>query len=429
MKFFTAVFILSFLLSGNQAFALMAAPPIDDSSLPRAPQLPAQRPESVPVQPLNNFPETTPFQNFIFVPAVPIVVPTVVALPIDEGLFLGSQFLVREKETGAIIGSYYKRVYTAEEQRVTVVTTPPVPNTQFLVDKNSNTSVDFDLPEDNNGSVKISIVVPEGVTTSELRFNLAPNVSNPNTVTVQAQTSNGLKTVVATTQVYGSSVKFPETTANYFEVTFTYVQPLRISEISLIPKIVNQSVDQTLRFLAQPMMSYEVFLNADSSVSVTSSEAGNLTKDEGVLLLDRYPAQTNMFYIPADVDSDGVRDTLDNCVKTFNPKQEDIDRNGRGDACEDFDRDGYMNNVDNCPNNPNYNQRDEDGDGIGDVCDSEESRFTERNKWVPWVGIGMAALVILILFTLVATSTRRKEGEAEDVPDLDSEGGSEREGD
>ena len=93
---------------------------------------------------------------------------------------------------------------------------------------------------------------------------------------------------------------------------------------------------------------------------------------------------------------------MDNCVREPNPEQEDIDGNERGDACDDWDRDGYINSKDNCVNDPNRNQRDVDHDGLGDACDEEESRFTEANPWIPWVGMGGAAFVLIILFTLVA---------------------------
>ena len=93
-----------------------------------------------------------------------------------------------------------------------------------------------------------------------------------------------------------------------------------------------------------------------------------------------------------------------------------MDGNGRGDACDDFDRDGVINSKDNCPNNPNRNQLDTDGDGIGDVCDREESRVTERYPWLPWLGIGFVALVLLGLFVMVARempAAMREEGQEE----------------
>jgi hypothetical protein len=58
----------------------------------------------------------------------------------------------------------------------------------------------------------------------------------------------------------------------------------------------------------------------------------------------------------SDEDNDGIPDTLDNCLLTPNPSQDDTDQDGAGDGC------------DNCPvSNPD--QRDDDENGIGDVCD------------------------------------------------------------
>jgi len=131
-------------------------------------------------------------------------------------------------------------------------------------------------------------------------------------------------------------------------------------------------------------------------------------------------------YVIADIDEDGIPDIYDNCVSTKNSNQEDIDNNGRGDDCEDFDKDGLMNIDDNCINNPNRNQQDIDGDGIGDVCDFEESRFTEKYKWIPWVGISFAGIILIILFALVIKSkpfkdinNKDKEKDVENHNDLE----------
>jgi hypothetical protein len=78
---------------------------------------------------------------------------------------------------------------------------------------------------------------------------------------------------------------------------------------------------------------------------------------------------------PRDTDSDGVRNSIDNCDNVPNPGQEDADSDGVGDVCDDT-----PNPVEICDNGT-----DDDGDGLIDIDDpdcrppGEEFRFELSN--------------------------------------------------
>ena len=70
----------------------------------------------------------------------------------------------------------------------------------------------------------------------------------------------------------------------------------------------------------------------------------------------------------------------DSCPGVWDPQQQDVDRDGVGDACDlcpvdpdglvgDADSDGFGDSCDLCPDDPDPEQIDADGDGHGDACD------------------------------------------------------------
>ncbi|XP_019819363.2 cartilage oligomeric matrix protein [Bos indicus] len=90
-----------------------------------------------------------------------------------------------------------------------------------------------------------------------------------------------------------------------------------------------------------------------------------------------------------NTDGDKWGDACDNCRSQKNDDQKDTDKDGRGDACDDdIDGDRIRNPVDNCPKVPNSDQKDTDGDGVGDACDNcpQKSNADQRDVDHDFVG-------------------------------------------
>ena len=97
----------------------------------------------------------------------------------------------------------------------------------------------------------------------------------------------------------------------------------------------------------------------------------------------------NLAFGSVDADCDGLKNSEDNCPVTFNPDQEDVNKNGIGDACDaafhnerkvdlrcDHDGDGVLDKDDNCKLVCNPDQKDTNKNGIGDACESPSGWYT-----------------------------------------------------
>ncbi|MBI2474153.1 MAG: thrombospondin type 3 repeat-containing protein [Candidatus Taylorbacteria bacterium] len=330
-------------------------------------------------------------------------VPTAVEVPFDNEYIERLNFAVMDITDKTFEPSLYiDRVNTKEVQLQALPTMGLSNESQLgrMFDREPRTFAEFLLPEAGEGRVVLNINGATSVTVSGLTLLLDNYVALPKYIEISAITSAGTKVVLAKTQMNSQTVRFPKTTAQNWMISLTYSQPLRITELKFIEENAGVVQNRGLRFLAQPNHAYRIFYDPDRYVTALVGEAANLYDDKGVLRLAQSAGLNNPVYLISDADGDSVPDITDNCVQTANLDQEDVNENGRGDVCDDFDRDGITNDKDNCKDKPNFDQRDTDGDKIGDVCDGEESRITEKYKWLPWLGIGFAAIVLLGLFII-----------------------------
>lgn len=340
-----------------------------------------------------------------------LIIPKVVEIPFDASGLERSDFLVLDKTTGDFQPSLLIKNKISDVVSSTVVTADPsssVGSPESLTDNNDQTYTEIALPNSGMGQTRVILESENIINTDSIYILLDNYVALPKTVAVYTGDDSSLKTVLASKVMDSQVVHFPKVSSKRFVVDLTYGQPLRITEIRFGGQVYNQKENSKLRFLAQPDHQYEVYFNPDRRVSAPIGEMGNLYDNEGLLVLPASPDVDNKSYTAADSDGDGIIDIRDNCVRVSNLDQKDIDNNGRGDVCDDFDKDGVINSVDNCPDQPNYNQSDVDADKIGDVCDGAESRITEKYSWLPWLGMGLAALVVIGLFILTAMSMRKK---------------------
>lgn len=325
--------------------------------------------------------------------------PTVIEVPLDSDYGNRDIFAVYNKTTSSFEPYYVKNKTFDESDNIALMVNNEL-NSSKLTDNNFYTYEEFDILGDDMTEAIITLKSDKLITSDSLTVLLDKHVALPNKIRVNVLI-DGREKIIATKEMNGYKVYFPKTSSNEWVIHFYYTQPLRITEIKLHQT--DKASTNGLRFLAQPENEYVLYLNPDRIVDIRVGETGDLISDSEVLILDanNLYSLTNPNYILADIDNDGVPDIRDNCTDVFNPEQDDLDNNGKGDACEDYDKDGIINKFDNCPNLPNKDQLDSDNDNIGDVCDSEENRITEKYVFIPWLGIIFAFGTIIVLFAII----------------------------
>lgn len=353
------------------------------------------------------------FRSVVKIPELNLSFPMTVELPLQAAEAGHNRQGVWETTTG--IWQPYLVMTTNVPTGYTVTSSPVAANIQATYDRNPATYSEFLPAEGESSQVVFNLTYARQVTSSALVLNLPLNVEMPGRITLKTLDDGQERILLNGQELVSKSLAFPQTTASQWQVALTYDQNLRIAEIGLQETNSTGQTRQALRFLARPGESYEVYLDPENNVAVSTSEAGNLSANNNLLMLGQLPRMANVQYLPSDSDGDGIADQEDNCPRVSNPDQTDVNNNVRGDACEDFDQDGVMNSADNCPDVPNRNQQDEDADGVGDHCDTEESRLTERYGWLPWTGILIGLMTVAGLLRV----TVKKESAAEEEKIVD----------
>jgi len=266
-----------------------------------------------------------------------------------------------------------------------------------LTDNSIDTYIDLpaeSISEDKNSLLKISATSGKDLNIKGISIQFAQDSAQFFLITIRALQPNGNKIIIVSQSIPTSStlINFPQTQSREFEIQLSHKQPLRITAIE--PKFVDENdsstITNTIRFLSQSNRTYTLYTDIDTSSSYRNYNTESQLKNpvgNTVVKADLSSFIQNPLYTLPDTDNDSIPDIKDNCPTVTNTNQKDENRNGVGDACDDFDQDGIFNAVDNCPTIPNPLQEDRDGDKIGDACDGVESRISEQYPWLPWVGI------------------------------------------
>lgn len=337
-----------------------------------------------------------------------IAVPTVVEAQLTDDSIGTGRFAVINKNSNKLESHSVISSTEVDNSDYTVTANTNNEDIEKIFDGNMFTYTQFELDENNLGKVILEYSYIDPIRSSKLNLNVDINGELPDFVSIEAFSGGRYRTIVARTALNNrSTINFPQMLSSSWRVTFEYSQPLRITETSFQENNVSYKNIKKVRFLALPETEY--ILYHDSVGAHSNFNDGlvyNFRSTPDFIELENISSLSNPYFVPPDSDGDGISDALDNCPTAVNSDQEDLNKNDKGDACEDFDQDRVLNYLDNCPDIPNTRQRDIDGDGIGDECDGIESRLTEKYPWLPWTGIGFAGIVFVVMFALVAKGTK-----------------------
>jgi hypothetical protein len=394
-------------------------------------QAPPSSPQQLPAwKPVPTTPDTSMYRKYIQISAQDITAPTVTEMmfPTSSPNMIARALVVDDSTPAAVGVPSLMLSYSATDRQILGASNFNASITgmekldfhiekelQKMFDDNIDTYVEFmprvKTPELKDPRSMINVVAEGRLDSSAFSLKLDKYVDMPSTVELWTKDNPEEEPhlVVAERRLTsGGLITFPRTKAKMWILLFSHSQPLRIAEINFTDNSAQNHLFQSVRFLAEPKHTYKVYYDPDRILEQYFGEIGNIGTGAAHKFGGSFTTISNPNYRAADQDGDNIPDISDNCPRDKNPDQTDVNANGIGDICDDFDRDGVYNSRDNCRDTPNVNQTDTDADGVGDACDDKENRFTEAHPWIPWAGMGVAALVLVVLFIMIARTANTR---------------------
>ena len=342
------------------------------------------------------------FENMTKIEVPEITTPKVIIMETPH-FFAGNTVLVNDKNE--VIPHLWHRQNTETKSAINITDI----STSYSLEGSPRNLIDNDYKtyftfktEDLNK--KITLIFAEITEIAGIQISLADGVVSPRKISVQGVFADGETTTILNNKFFANYLTFPKLSVSKLEISIDSPHFLRISEIKVISQKERESKNRLI-FFAGNKETYTLYSKPHFGQKIYSAKNYQpLQTDEKTPVFQLgNPAKNPEF--DDDFDNDGIPDEQDLCPKIADAKNTDIDKNGRGDVCEDPDLDGIMSNLDNCPFVYNPAQKDSDLDKIGDKCDNEENRLSENSDYLLY---GIFAIAALFLGFLVMRSFKKK---------------------
>lgn len=306
------------------------------------------------------------------------------------------QYLESDLLPRRVVHSYEKND-TRQKFTVTSVSSEFAGNKNDMIDNDSNTHLMFDS---NSPEHVIEIAFDGTKKVSEIYMILGTGDLEPYSVTIEGRFPNNQWQAITSQRPYYYQMRWPEVEVNALRFTVRSNHLFRVSELYMLGDQQADRFDE-LVFFAEEGKTYVLFSRPSFGQKSYSALSSLPLNTDNQTPLFELPQPSPYAGYKNDFDEDGLPDSQDLCPRVADSQNLDVDRNGRGDVCEDPDQDGFMSHKDNCPYVYNPSQKDSDEDGEGDDCDGVENRFTENQDFLLY---GVFGLAILLLGYLVVKS-------------------------